>query len=377
MNKMNQQQHNDEIDLFDIFQTLWNGRLKIIAITIMFVIAGIGIQLNQPPIIYTFKTKLTEISMNEANQYSSVNSYGLFSIDPSLLLTSYIKELERGILFQESMRKFGLIDRNLFANDEEFNNAIILLSSNIKIIAPAFIKSEDRGINKDQYRPFWLIEFSTTDKDKWLSILNDVHQNANEVVSDNLEQKFLSILNYRKQERRFKIADIETDIENLLIDYDRKIMDRLLYLEEQSAIARKLEVAKNAYDSVQFLGVVSQVNRPFYLRGYIAIEEEIDLIKNRVNRVAFVEGLLETEQTLRAVQQDKFIERVQEVFALTPIQSELNFSAVSIEPRASEINFNESRIIILLAAVLGGLFSSSFVLISNAFHNRQKNLIKS
>jgi hypothetical protein len=59
------------------------------------------------------------------------------------------------------------------------------------------------------------------------------------------------------------------------------------------AIARKLGIKKNTIESQMFdtqNTVVTNVktDTPFYLRGYEAIEEEINLIKGRKNKSAFV-----------------------------------------------------------------------------------------
>ena len=47
MNKMNQVQ-DDEIDLFELFQTLWDGKWKIILITFVAAIIGVVFSVVKP-----------------------------------------------------------------------------------------------------------------------------------------------------------------------------------------------------------------------------------------------------------------------------------------------------------------------------------------
>ena len=69
----------------------------------------------------------------------------------------------------------------------------------------------------------------------------------------------------------------------------------MAFLREQSAIARKLGVKNNTIETQSFGGknsVVTNVktDTPLYLRGYEAIEKEIELIEARENKEAFVSG---------------------------------------------------------------------------------------
>ena len=55
----------------------------------------------------------------------------------------------------------------------------------------------------------------------------------------------------------FDLEDVTNEIQNILSDYDKKIMSRLAFLDEQAKIARTIGVAKSTI-----------ADTPFYLRGY-------------------------------------------------------------------------------------------------------------
>lgn len=193
-----------------------------------------------------------------------------------------------------------------------------------------------------------------------------------------LQQQFELSLLVAKQKRDFELEDLDFQINNALADYDRKTSDRLAYLIEQAAIARKLGVAKNTIEAQMFSaqnGMVANVktDTPFYLRGYEAIEKEIELIASRTKKEAFVVGLLELEQKQRKLKQDMTLERAEALFALTPIMSGDDFSAVSLTVEATNFEPQSSRLLMLaLAVIIGGIAGVVYVLISTAVRQRKE-----
>ena len=110
-----------------------------------------------------------------------------------------------------------------------------------------------------------------------------------------------------------------------------------------------------------------QTDTPFYLRGYDAIEKEIELIKTREDKRAFIDGLLELEQKIRSLEQDMTLERADILFAATPIVSTDDFTAVSLTIGATVFKPQPNRSLILaLAVVLGGMVGGFYVLFSSA-----------
>jgi LPS O-antigen subunit length determinant protein (WzzB/FepE family) len=151
-----------------------------------------------------------------------------------------------------------------------------------------------------------------------------------------------------------------------------------LFLREQSAIARKLGVKNNTIETQSFGGKNSVVTNvitemPLYLRGYEAIEKEIELIEARDNKEAFVDGFLELEQKKRQLEQDKTLERAEALFADTPVMRGDDFSAVVMTVAATEFESKSKRMLMLaMAVVLGGMVGTVYVLIANAMRQRNE-----
>ena len=158
------------------------------------------------------------------------------------------------------------------------------------------------------------------------------------------------MVSIQNQIREFALKNLHIEIENVKKDYDRDTKDRLAFLTEQAAIARKLDLQKNTMASQRFntqnIFVANvRTDGPFYLNGYIAIEEEINLIENRKNK--------------------------------TPLnQTYFKAKMVKIATADFETN-NKGNLYYALAIVLGGMIGVVYVLIANAFRIRRTLLTNS
>jgi LPS O-antigen subunit length determinant protein (WzzB/FepE family) len=290
-----------------------------------------------------------------------------------LLLNSFVEFLDERSLFEAAIRKYELIDRSKFETEQDYDNAIVELAASIELLPPI---NED-GADKGESRRYWSIKFEGSEAKKWLAVLSEVTQAATLNVQENLISRFDTALLVAQQSKGFKLEDLQLAIQNANSDYTRKTSDRLAFLREQAAIARKLGVAKNTLEAQTFMantGVVANVksDTPFYLRGYEAIEKEIELIESREDVRAFVDGLVKLEQDKRALEQDRTLDRAKVLFESTPIKSAEPFMAAEFDVYATEIESKSKRsLIVALALVLGGMVGVMFVLIRSAVRNRK------
>ena len=369
------QQFNDEIDLIELFQAVWDGRWKIVGIAFLSLLGVVGFQFTQPPPSFVATTEIKPINSVEAERYTAINALGFFKVTPSLLFDLYKEQLEERVLFEDAIRKFGLLDASRYEDEIAYNDAVIVLAASIEILPPSNVDGKDKTAD---IRRYWQLVFEFNDDDKWKEALRFVNDSASEYVRNILTKRFETSLLVAKQKKSFETEDLIILIDNVLSDYDRKISDRLEFLREQAAIARKLGVAKNTIEAQTFSaqnGMVAnfKTDTPFYLRGYDAIEKEIELVETRKNKEAFTKGLLELEQKKRALEQDKTLERTESLFALTPIASPNDFVAVSISVEATDFENKSMRLLMLaLALVFGGMIGVMYVLISKAVHDRRK-----
>ena len=159
--------------------------------------------------------------------------------------------------------------------------------------------------------------------------------------------------------------------------------NRLAFLAEQASIARKLDIKKNIIQPQTVINTtdLAKTNlkiegNPFYLRGYIAIEEEMRLINTRNNKTSFMEKIYELEQRKRVLEQDKTIQRANDLFAITPIKQDA-FKATSVNISATTYVNDNSTLYYFVAIILSGMIGVVYVLIVNSFASRKKTIVTS
>jgi LPS O-antigen subunit length determinant protein (WzzB/FepE family) len=365
---------HDEIDLFNLFLNLWEGRWKIIT-AILFSVVGVWIySIVKSPSTFEATTEIKSISSSELDAYTVSNEIGFFPIDATFLQDLFIEQLEKRDIFKEAIQKFELLDETQFETTEEFDEAAEIFASTIIITIPT-----PKEMNQQQVKPTSTIQIKHSDKEKWKLALAFVAANAQEQVRDGLQQQFLTKLKSKQIEREFRIDDLNKKIKNTFEDYQQKTSNRIKFLIEQSAIARTLGVSgivQEGQANISQNSVIANINNqePFYLRGYEAIDKEIELLNERKTPKAFIPELIDLEARKRDIEQDQTLNRAKEQFALTPIATSNNFKAVSISILSTKFDGRENiNLLFALAIVLGGFIGAAYVLISKAVRERQRN----
>ena len=163
-------------------------------------------------------------------------------------------------------------------------------------------------------KDYWEIKFDGTDKPKYLSVLRNALANSTDAIRQDFVESFNNKVELNKRKADEAVADLEQQIENATQDYDKAIQRRLAFLGEQAAIARRLGVKKDLSLLEQNASVLTVIEgsseNPFYLRGYDAIEEEINQLNNRGDKSLFVSGLLDLEKKKREILQNPLLDRV-------------------------------------------------------------------
>ncbi|WP_438995935.1 hypothetical protein [Candidatus Puniceispirillum sp.] len=434
MNNENQAPYSDEIDLLEFFQTIWDGKFKIAAVIVMAVLGVLGFFFTQPAPSFIAKTEVKPITSDMANPYQISNSLGFFEVEPANLRNLFLEQIDTRLLFEDAFRKHDVLDKNDYETETDFNKAIVKLAAGISLLPPINVD----GTAKGESRRHWTIEFEFNDQEKWLNVLADVKVNANKNVREIIKADFTTTLAAAQKKKTFEredistaientkldfykemkefelkqgfeLEDVQTQIKNVVVDYEISTKNRLAFLREQAAIARKLGVAKNTIEAQTFNaqnGMVANVktDTPFYLRGFEAIEKEIELIESRDDKGAFTSGLLELEQKKRALEQDRTLQRVEKnkefldalvelekkkrqleqdktleraevLFADTPVMRGDDFSAVVMTVAATEFEIKSNRLMMLVMAVmLGGMIGTAYVLIVNAMRKRNEKV---
>lgn len=363
---------DDEIDLVALIETLWDGKWTIIGMTGLACTLAVSavLALKMP---FEATTVIRPISTIAADDYAESNALQFFEITREDLELLFIEKLRDGRILEAAAKQIPLFERDEFGSDVEYQEKILEFVESIQLLPPVNEDGRERGASRRNWE--FIAEYH--DEDKWLRALRYVQERTNEEIGNVLRARFTTAISVSQQRRQFEREDLTTKIQNAIADYERDTLDRLAFLDEQAAIARKLGVAKNTIEAQTFSaqgGVLASVemDTPFYLRGYEAIEKEIDLIKSREYKRAFVEGLSELERTLRTLEQDKTLERAQILFENTPVWTGKSFIAANFIPEGTAfIDQNSKPMITVLVSLLSGMLSCFYVLVSGVMRKRQ------
>tara|TARA_Y100000389_G_scaffold157647_1_gene158839 strand:- start:88 stop:1320 length:1233 start_codon:yes stop_codon:yes gene_type:complete len=400
----NSQTHNEEINLIELVKAVWVGKLKIAIVVIISLTATIIYQSTQTD-NFTAITQIKPISPIEKNKYlplkflylpldsfmlstndseTEVNNsdeekeqsalpFEIFQIKSENFLDLYLEILEDKSVFEDAIRKFDLLDASKYSDEKKYNEAITKLASSIKILSPL---KDKKGKLENLENEYHTINFIHNDVEKWKNILKHTDKLTNELARKILLDEFNNFLTVLRNDQKYQVEDLSIEIKNMTDDYNRKISDRVSFLEEQSQIAKTLGIAKNTIE-VQTFGNQNallsniQIDSPFYLRGYEAIDKEIELMSFRSNKNAFIDGLLDLEIKKRKIEQDKTVERLKFILQSTPLADKNKFSAASLNTFATKFEFKDNKIMLLKSVVIGFLLGVFYVMIFYSFQPKK------
>ena len=344
MKKNPQLLYDDEIDLTALFKIIWDDKIKILLITIILFLIGLGYSYQLP------ENYLISLTINKSNNYefSELNNSN-----------TLIKSNKSNQSNQSNQLNQTLLVR--FMNElKDYEEFIFILKDTKKVRENiSILKIEDQEKELFKYAKF--LEIVEPKKNKGSYILNFEWNDLDEV-----KKIFQDTLNLTLQNFEIKIYD---ELKQSL-EFEKKFilnsdLARLDYLREQSSIAKELNITDNQIDNAnlsQSNANLSQSNVSlnintadiaYYLRGYKAIDKEIELIINREYK------------------HFKYIE--EEINSLR--KKSINWISYNIY--LAEVKSLKNTKLILIISILSSLIIGVFyVLISNAFQSKSKNFPK-
>lgn len=379
-----------ELDLIEILLIIWSGKFKIASITIIFLLISISIYFITKPEIKA-RTELYPINIFQENSYSAFNlsineiknnEQKNENINQGTYLTKYnknnlfnlfLEEIRTKKILFEGIKRFNLID-NKFNDEDKYFDAIERESLKLKLLPP---KNVD-GAKSGEVRPYWTINFKVNDTEKWELVLNYINNEINKKIKNYLIFNFKSSFENLNLLKKFKIEDLENKIINTKLDYEREVSNRLAFLNEQSLIARSLNIKMNTLEAQNYnapSAIISniQTKNPYYMRGYVMIEKEIELINSRTNKEAFTKNLFDLEKQKRDLIEDKSLERLKFLFSQTPIMNSENFIAANIIHKDTKYEPSYSlKMLIMLTTILGIMVGTFYVLLIHNLKNKLK-----
>ena len=286
--------YDDEIDLIDLFKIIWDGKIKILLITIISFLVGLG-----------YNSQIPRNYLNSLTIYPSKTS-------------EFIKFDNIQNLLKSNQSNQSFLDKfiNELADNEEFLKSF----KNTKKIQENFEKLKIEEQETELFKYAKLLEIDRQKKLKNYKINFKWHNidEAKDILQDTIN---LTLINLEKS----IYEELDLLIENKHYSKD------LDYLKSQRWIAKELNISDIPY---------GYTGKPFYLRGYVAIDKEIEVFKNNLK-------LLKTEINSFAKENIKWI------------KYDIDF--------IEEKSLKNTKLILMISILLGLICGVFFVLISNAF----------
>ena len=304
---------DDEINLSALFEVIWNSKIKILFITIISFLIGFGYSYQTPN---NYLTSLT-ISKNNNSEFSDI------AFINRLLISNNEKPEIGQAIFNKFIYELKDYDEFLIIlkNSKEFKENFSKLS----------LKAQKRELFKYQKllkivkRSELKLSFKWHDKNEALDILQDTIK----LTLNNLEKLLYKEL-LIKLENKKKLSNNSNFV-------------RLNYLKKQRRIAKELNVKDHIY---------GYTGNPYYLRGYRAIDKEIEIIKSQQD-----EEFKFINQEINSIKKKESINWV--VYDINSIQ---------------QISLKDTKLIYIISILIGLVTGVFFVLIFNEFQSQ--NILK-
>ena len=320
--KKNSPLYDDEIDLVALFKIIWDGKIKILLITLISFFVGFGYN-SLIPINYL--NSLTTNPSNDVELIKLANIQKLIKSNQSN--QSNQSNLDEFIIEFEDYEEFLLTIKNTKKVQEDIlklniEDQEIKLFEYIKLLE--VVKPKENVVS-------YTINFQWHDPNEAKKILQETLNLTSKNLKSSLDLELSDRLEFKKK----------------LLFNDELI--RLDYLKEQSAIAKELNIIDNQIDNVNLSQSsvslnISTADIAYYLRGHKAIDKEIELIENR------------------DYQNLKFIEQELNDFKDTEIEF-VKYNVYLMDHNS----LKNTKLILMISILLGLIVGMFYVLISNAF----------
>lgn len=370
--------YDDEIDLFEIFNTLWEGRWKVIGIATLAAIVSFFISLVKSD-LYSGSTPLNKEQSSMFTKYLSVNEllqnngFG-YTITAQFVFDEFVSEfsdykevieiLEENDYIKQRLQDLPVADKRYF---------LIEMAKSFEILPP--LKNESD----------WKLHYEWHDAGEGKKIfsqsMNNVLTKVRKTILLDIDEIALAVLMRNKNQKRRLHADLIALEDAINLDRAK----HLLFLKEQSAIAKELGVENNSLNESGLLksksaGVALSVTSsdiPFYLRGFKAIDKEIDILSSRSKEQRFaINGIyVSIKKELSALNNDVSAEQIMSVKETVANDDVSNWVAYDLS--LAKVNAqNKPVLYMILAIMVGGMIGALYVLASGAVRKQKARAVK-
>ena len=204
-----------------------------------------GVSISGTPL----EDKISSYS-NYLNSNSFLRKFSFkFDIDKVILFNLFMETLEEKKHMVNMVKKFGLIKKENYLNNEEYEAKVLELVSSIKL------SSSNSGVKKDLLNNtnYATITFTSVDTSKWKNFLKFLESETNLIVKNKVNMIIQNEVNNLKLLKKFRIEDIKLNLQSDKINKTEKnyfekemynllndrYLDRIIKVIETTSISKK------------------------------------------------------------------------------------------------------------------------------------------
>ena len=342
--------NDDEIDLFELIETLWKEKLTIIGLTLLFAFGGVGYALLSTP-SYEATASLLPPTQKDIAELTKADS---LAFSESTSTSTSVYSLFARVLNSNQLRMAFLSqpEINAIFNVEGATEQGVWKSANdaVKVNVPTKGAVEKIDVIATHSDPVVAANLANSFVELALN------KTREQLVSDFNEQ-----LNQR-------IEAVEGQVASREATYVTNVENEVLKLKDALVIANQIN-QKSPIDIQQLIEASSTTMmvdelRRLYRLGSDALEAEIAMLNERKKDRKLVPGLTGLQQQLALLKSTSVDpERV--------IPAQIDLAAMIPEYPVKP----KKTLIVALAVVLGGMLGVVFVLIRQAVRNRKAKVV--
>lgn len=357
------QAYNDEFEIAELVRAVWQGKWLVIGTALTTLALGIAYIMLAPK-SYTGSLEISPLPLDKVTVYSELYESKIipnYSVDISdeggllntkdWLMTLFVKDLQA---------KVGdVFDQASLAN----------ISANPSIMT---------------------LSFPTQAPDQLRQTLADFLESTNQNVKQQLVRGFLIHSSKLDYETSLAIASLDLEQQLLFAAFEARKTEKLAYLNEHAQLARLIDLdigpfanLANFETNYKFNFVDTKKNPEAntlalqdklkssiatqipYVRGFIVLEKEIELIESRAVE-SFIPDLVRIKLLKSEILKKKKLKRAKLLLESTPIGTD-QFVAVDYNLDSLVYKNNTpTRLILGLSIILGGIFGVFVLFMRNA-----------
>jgi LPS O-antigen subunit length determinant protein (WzzB/FepE family) len=408
--------NDDEIDLFELFETIWKEKVTVFLVTVLFAVGGAGYAFLSKPV---YEAEII-LESPQANELSPLDTISFASIKGLFSVENLVNKLEsttfKNSFIESNLEKLEGFDAlSVEERTRSFNDMYTVerLGSEKE---PSLYPFKVATNSSDPTSAEWLLNNLVADAT--LDIVNDAKTQYIDLKEQKIEQLSLqkSLLEEELKALRFdeikrieesddlKLAELNDQLKVKVEQYYRKLDDQIRSLEEALAISEALGIedpvaldrlsrksSEQPNSQVAVEVVSDRGSDPLYLRGSRLLGAELAQLKSRpVDYIPSAEirdlqaqiALLENNRKVEALEarqsDEAFSDKLQTIRAqLVQLGIETFPNSLTVDMTNGVAVANPAPIkpkrmlIVALSIVLGGMLGLVIALIRGAARKRK------